>query len=536
MRACLTASFAVHLEFAPSLPLERQSRQTIAEGRVLQIMEIQTETASKEEQSRSLTAPALYVAFAILASGLIVYSQTMAFHWDEGFHILTAYLIRLGKRPYLDFFFPQTPLNAYWNAVWLAISGSSWRAVHAVAALATVASVALIGQYLYSLFPDSRWKPAAAFAALALFGLHSLVWEYGTISQAYALCLLLVVSAFRAAVAAVDRPNARMSALAGMLAGAAACSSLLTAAVSAVLLIWMWLNSRAGNRWLKAAAFVAGALVPCLPVVVLFSQGPHKVVFDILKYHSIYRRVEWPGATAHDIGIVTDWINGSQSLLLVLLAAAGLAFGRKAGFDRPRQPEFTLCVWLVLAVGAQNIFAHPTFPQYYVFLIPFLTVLGTIGFYVLSLRLMENRDRPRAPVILLVGIAALCLGNSIYNDRDTYTWRNLERVAAKVKQVTPKGAALLAPEQFYLLARWPVPPGMEHDDAHKLQLGPAESEKLHIVPSAEVDRQIKTGDYATMVSCDDDRTSEVAGWNVYAQKAEYGECTVFWQWTKKAPK
>jgi 4-amino-4-deoxy-L-arabinose transferase-like glycosyltransferase len=495
-------------------------------------MQTAVETAS-DEQSRSPMAPALYAAFAILAAGAVVYSQTLAFHWDEGFHILTAYLIHLGKRPYLDFFFPQTPLNAYWNAAWLGIFSHSWRAVHAVAALTTVAAVVLIAQYLYTLFPDRRWKPAAAFAALALFGLHSLVWEYGTIAQAYALCLVLVVAAFRAAVAATGRPKARMSALAGMLAGAAACSSLLTAATFPVLLVWMWLNNRTGSRWLKAAAFAAGALVPCLPVLVLFAHGPHNVIFDILKYHSIYRRVEWPGATEHDIGIVTDWVNGSQSLLLVLLAAAGLAFSRKAGFDRSRQAEFRLCLWLVLAVGVQNLFAHPTFPQYYIFLIPFLTVLGTIGFYVLSLRLMDH-DRPRIPVILVVGIAALCLGNSIYDDRNTYTWRDLERVAAKVKQVTPKGAALLAPEQLYLLAQWPVPPGMEHDDAHKLQLGPAESARLHIVPSAEVDRQIKAGDYATMVSCDDDRTSEVAGWNVYAQKADYGECTVFWQWAKKA--
>ncbi len=495
-------------------------------------MQTAVETAS-EEQRRSLMAPALYAAFAILAAGAVVYSQTLAFHWDEGFHILTAYLIHLGKRPYLDFFFPQTPLNAYWNAVWLGISGGSWRAVHAVAALTTVASVVLIAQYLYTLFPDCRWQPAAAFAALALFGLHSLVWDYGTISQAYALCLFLVVAAFRATVAATDRPKPAMSALAGMLAGAAAGSSLLTAAAFPVLLVWMWLNNRAGSRWLKAAAFVAGAVLPCLPVLVLFSHGPHNVVFDILKYHSIYRRVEWPGATAHDIGIVTDWVNGSQSLLLVLLAAAGLAFSRKAGFDPHRQAEFRLCLWLVLAVGAQNLFAHPTFPQYYIFLIPFLTVLGTIGFYVLSLRLMDH-GRPGIPVILVVGIAALCLGNSIYDDRDTYTWRNLERVAAKVKQVTPKGAALLAPEQIYLLAQWPVPAGMEHDDAHKLELGPAESARLHIVPKAEVDRQIKAGDYPTMVICDDDRTSEVAGFNVYVQKADYGECTVLWQLTKKA--
>jgi len=468
----------------------------------------------------------------MLAAGFLVYSQTMAFHWDEGFHILTAYLIHLGKRPYLDFFFPQTPLNAYWNAAWLAISGSSWRAVHAAAALSTIASVVLIAQYLYTLFPDPRWKPAAAFAALALFGLHSLVWEFGAISQAYALCLLLVVAAFRAAVSAAGRSKPAMSALAGALAGAAACSTLLTAAASPVLLVWIWFNNRAGNRWLKAAAFAAGAVVSSVPVLVLFAQGPHNAIFDILKYHSIYRRVEWEGATLHDIGVVTDWINGSQSLLLVLLAAAGLIFSPRIGFDRSRQAEFHLCLWLALVMGAQNLFAHPTFPQYYVFLIPFLAVLASVGFYALSLRLMDH-DRPRMPVILVVGIAVLCLGNSIHEDRDTYTWRQLERVAAKAKQVTPKGAALLAPEQLYVLAEWPVPPGMEHDDAHKLQLGPAESARLHIVPMAELDRQIKAGDYPTMVSCDDDRTSEVAGWNVYVQRADYGDCTVFWQLAKK---
>ena len=37
------------------------------------------------------------------------------------------------------------------------------------------------------------WQLAAAFAGLALFGLRSEVWIVGTLSQAYPLCLLLVV-------------------------------------------------------------------------------------------------------------------------------------------------------------------------------------------------------------------------------------------------------------------------------------------------------------------------------------------------------
>lgn len=73
---------------------------------------------------------------------------------------------------------------------------------------------------------------------------------------------------------------------------------------------------------------------------------------------------------------------------------------------------------------------------------------------------------------------------------------------------------------------------MEHDDAHKLQLAPAENARLHILPKAEVDRQIKAGDFPTAVACDDDRVSELQGWNVYSQKADFGECTVFWQLKK----
>jgi hypothetical protein len=481
-----------------------------------------------EERSRKQGLRALYAALALLAAGVLVYSQTMAFHWDEGFHILAAHLIDTGRRPYLDFFFPQTPLNAYWNAAWMGIFGPSWRVVHAVAALATLGSVLLIAQYLFALFPDRRWQPALAFAALALFGLHWRVWEYGTISQAYPLCLLLVVAAFRAAIAAVARTRFGMSALAGVFAGAAAASSLLTVAASVVLLIWMWLNNRAGNRWIKVAAFAAGAAAPFAPVLILLAHGPHQVIFNILKYHTIYRRVAWEGATSHDIGVVTGWVNGSPSLLLVLLAIAGLLSIKKIGFEPPRRSEFRLCLWLAVAIGGENLFAHPTFPQYFVFLIPFLTVLAAIGFYAVAARLADP-DRLRAPVIVMLCIAAFCLGNSLYEDRDICTWRQLERVADKVKQVTPKGARLLAPEQVYFLARWPVPSGMEHDDAHKLQFAPAENARLHILPKAEMDQRIKAGDFSTAVLCDDDQISELEEWNVYSQKADFQDCTVFWQ-------
>jgi hypothetical protein len=135
-----------------------------------------------------------------------------------------------------------------------------------------------------------------------------------------------------------------------------------------------------------------------------------------------------------------------------------------------------------------------------------------------------------------MGTTALCLGNTFYDDRDSTTWHQLEQVADKVKQVTPKGAPLLAPEQIYFLARWPVPPGMEHEDAHKLKFPPAENARLHILPKAELDQRIKSGVFPTTVACDDDEISELKDWKVYSQNAEFGECTVFWQLEKHTAK
>ena len=82
---------------------------------------------------------------ALLFGGLLFYSQTVAFAWDEGFHLLAAQLIKAGKKPYLDFCFPQTPAAAYWNAAWMRIFGESWRTVHAIAALC--ASAFLLGLF-----------------------------------------------------------------------------------------------------------------------------------------------------------------------------------------------------------------------------------------------------------------------------------------------------------------------------------------------------------------------------------------------------
>src|SRR5215472_10565058 len=165
------------------------------------------------------------ICSALLTAVLLIYSQTYAFTWDEGFHLLAAQLIAHGKKPYLDFAFAQTPLNAYWNATLMRFFGESWRTIQAADALTATAAVILAADFLRTRFKE--WGAASLAAVVILAGANNKTVIFGTIGQAYAVGLLLVVLAFRLTVAAVDRDRKMFAGLAGLFAGAATGSTLL---------------------------------------------------------------------------------------------------------------------------------------------------------------------------------------------------------------------------------------------------------------------------------------------------------------------
>ncbi|HUA18772.1 MAG TPA: hypothetical protein VMB25_08510 [Bryobacteraceae bacterium] len=445
---------------------------------------------------------------------------------------MAAQLIKNGKRPYLDFFFPQTPLNAYWNAGWMRIFGDSWRIVHTVAALATAGAALLTAQFVFTLFPESPWRLAAALAAALLVGLNELIVQFGTLGQAYGLCLLLIVAAFRLAIHAVDRKSAGGALAAGFLASAAAGCSLLAAPVAPVLLIWMLFENREGNRWRKLAAFLAGGAVPLLPVLALAAQGLPQTVFNILKFHLFYRDAEWEGATSQNLSVLFAWVDSSHALILGALAFAGLIFTIRSELDRRRRAELYLCFWLAGALALYVSIAHPTFERYYLLAVPFLAIPAAVGLYEMSARLY-SAERPLGPLLALTMLLCLGLGKSLYerHELDNYSWPELEKIAQKIDQVTPPGASLFADEHFYFLTRRPPPSGTEFVDGQKLNLPPALSQSLHIVPRKEWAGRIQAGMFSTIQTCrdaDDERFQVLGVPPLYRQKAVMQDCTIFW--------
>jgi hypothetical protein len=476
----------------------------------------------------------LCAAAAMLFAGLLLYSQTRAFSWDEGFHLLAAQLILAGKRPYLDFCFPQTPLNAYLTAGWMRLFGDTWRAVHVLAAVWVAAAAFLTADFVRSRFPVPDWRLAGALAALVAVGMNSQVVLFGAIGQSYGLGLFLIVAAYRLAIVAVESRGIGRAAATGFTAGAAAASSLLTAPVGPILLLWMTFRNRAGSRWAKIAGFLAGGAVAWLPIAWLYLQGPRQTIFNVVLYQLKYRH-KWNGATNQDITALTSWINSAQGLSLAVLAAAGLWFlVRKREWPPERRAEFYLSLWLAAGLAAELATAHPTFERYFLLMAPFVAIPAIAGLYAVGAQL-SGPGRPLRAAYVLIVILTLGLGRALFDDSGSYIWPDTEKIARKVEQVTPRGATIWADELIYFLMRRPPPDGMEFSYAHEIEQMPrAQAALLHILTASELRRRTAAGDYKTVAACyDTDNTDAAKVPELYRQKEEVKDCTVYWDFGRK---
>lgn len=466
---------------------------------------------------------------AFLFAGLLLYSQTGAFSWDEGFHLLAAQLILHGKRPYLDFCFPQTPLNAYLTAGWMRVFGETWRAVHVMETICVAAAAFLTADFVRSRFPVPGWRLAGAIAAAVAVAMNSQVVIYGTIGQSYGLSLFLIVAAYRLTVAAVEGGGVLRSGAAGFMAAAGAAASLLTAPVGPILLLWIALRNRGGNRWVKVAAYLGGAAIAFLPIAWLYHQGPQQTLFNVALYQLHYRH-NWNGAFGQDIAALTSWIDSAQGLSIALLAIAGMWFvARRTDWEPLQRDPFYLSSGLALGLIAELALAHPTFERYFLLVAPFVTIPAIAGLYAVGAKL-SGPGRPLRAAYVLIIILTLGLAKAIYEDSDSYSWKDIEKISRKVADVTPPGGAIWADELIYFVLRSPPPDGMEFAYAHEIEKMPApQAASLHILTATELQRRAAAGEYSTVAACYDTENTDAAKVpEIYRQKATIRDCTIYW--------
>jgi hypothetical protein len=349
--------------------------------------------------------------------------------------------------------------------------------------------------------------------------------------------MLLGTAAFRAALPGVSSRHIWFPLLAGIGAGGAAASTLLTAPVLAVLLLWFVFFNRGGSRILKVSAYLIGCALPFAPVFWLYLHGPKQTLFNVFQYQALYRRTNWGDANMHDLDALTDWLNSPQALtLLVLFAAAFIFIFRKQNTVSDRQTidwaiarrEFLLAAALGVALVVFISTAHPTFERYFCVCTPFLAIVAALGLYAAGSRLAT----PRHAWLTCGLVIALGCGiflRSLLDQLDDEHWSNYEDIARRVTEVTPASANLYADELIFFLLQRDPPEGLEFSYAEKLEL-PHEQEKLfHIISVNALKQELQAGHFATLQTCRDSIMDDLEPAPYFRHHTEPDDCDLFWE-------
>jgi hypothetical protein len=196
--------------------------------------------------------------------------------------------------------------------------------------------------------------------------------------------------------------------------------------------------------------------------------------------------------------------------------------------------ELWLCILWVVGEAVHISRAHPTFARYYMLCVPGMTVLATSGLVLTGQRIWRS-TRPWATAAPVIALLVLGLGQTLLADDDGIRWRDFDDIAKKVQELFPANVRMLADEQVYFLTKRTPPEGFEHEDSHKLNLPDNQMKRLHIINKEVLKKQLQTGKFDVVVSCDDDEEIyDLKLPDIFGKSTEAGSCNIFWEPTGSA--
>src|SRR5262249_10558139 len=150
----------------------------------------------------------------------------------------------------------------------------------------------------------------------------------------------------------------------------------------------------------------------------------------------------------------------SQNILLFVFAAAGVAIAIATHqWERKRRAEICLSAILAAALGIFAAAAHPTHGSYFTLTVPFLAILASAGFVVLSSAVFSASRGPwlviAAMCLYLFGPARFVLQHHGFRRSP---WGEFEIIANEVNRVTPRDGLLCARDWEYVASGRLPPP------------------------------------------------------------------------------
>lgn len=426
---------------------------------------------------------------------------------DEGFYVLAAKLVRAGKIPYLDFFYPQMPLQPYLYALGMELFGWTWGGARLFSALLIASAGTILFIYLRRV--SSIW---IALAVLFLFATSRLVFTQATTAKTYALSILLLLAAFVLLETQGNDARARVRVLfGGLLLGLAVSVRAPLAVLFPVALLHRLLADRGATEarrlWLP---LVLGFGFACLPALVLWMADARLFWFNNMEYHLLRAGGDEDGGAADSRVLVAGALFGLRAtsahaqFLFPLFFYAALGYGLLCCVRR-KLPNQALSWGGALVVV--NVLPDPVYLQYFVVAVPFLLIcvgllvhetgagrrwiqaLAMAALVGLSVRhLPEDLERYTESGQGVIGISSETV--------DSWRLSSMTAVGREIEKRAPSGAAVLALWPGYLLETEKMPmSGFENHFALKFTqvhpLAPDSRRRLRLADSADVERVIR---------------------------------------------
>jgi hypothetical protein len=323
-------------------------------------------------------------------------------HVDEGFFLVAARLVLMGKKPYLDFFYPQAPLLPYIYALWMKCFGISWAAGRQLAALLTCLLGALVYGHVCRL--TRNWL--AGFAAVIVFVSSTLIFAWLPIVAPFSLAGLFIFAAY----VVVSRLSAEsppwLIAAAGLLLGLSVDIRSYLLLLIPLFLWWTFKNSTTDSRIACTLWFFGGFTIAMAPSLYLFISSPDAFLFNNLGYHAIRSNEGLIGMWREKLVLAILFFfggpgaNGIQDSILFFVSL-GFVFSMP-GQEYPARQAFQAA----LVVGALSLLPTPAYLPYFCLAVPFLIVSTVCVVNDLFVSLDSRRQRLFAAVacVALLGV------------------------------------------------------------------------------------------------------------------------------------
>lgn len=293
---------------------------------------------------------------------------------DEGYYGLAATLVAAGQQPYADFFYPQAPLLpvVYAPAARLIGAPQLPGLRYLSVALGTLAMV-LLAAWAHR---AHGLRPALALASLCLVALSPELLTWLVTVKTYALTAVALAVAIVACQRGADggRQALLWAALGGVAMGLGASTRLLLAPAAVTPAAW-WLLRRTPRSAGPALAWLAGAAVGAVPMLVSWIQDADRFWFNNVGYHRLRFSVledapAWLRVLDGLQTLVMALVTNPGLLVVLALTVWGLWTRRRA--TMPTDPAVAPSLAMAVVYTGSCLLPDPVHQQYFTGVLPVL--------------------------------------------------------------------------------------------------------------------------------------------------------------------